>query len=434
MRGYADGMQKLTHAARVPPRMPVRAAVAVVLLILALPARADEPAAGWYSGSGVDATGLTVLRAFDDSNALAGGFGGVVMRTSDTGLTWSRLTPPGTISVRDLASADGQTIYALDNRGGVKRSADAGVSWAPISTKPATAPVAILRFGDNSVLAVGRRALALSGDGGDSFAKVTPKLAPRDILRAVDRAGAAVMVSGSRTLLVSTDGARKWNHMKLPPLARGDGLLAVDFTAPRQGFALSALRRLFRTKDAGHDWTELLGSGGAGTDLAFSDPQNGYLAAPGFANRYDGVVMRTSDGGSTWRPQLVAPRFLSRVAIGGGTAFALANEGSALFATRSGGDSGTPVEVGFRATKKRVRRGGFVTIRGRVTPPASVKQVVISVRAAGRWQARIVKVGSKAVFTSKFKLQRTSAFIAQVLGDGATTGAGTHPVFVRVSR
>jgi photosystem II stability/assembly factor-like uncharacterized protein len=284
------------------------------------------------------------------------------------------------------------------------------------------------------MLLITRRRLQLSTDLGKTFAAVTPKLTRTDFLRDFDSAGSAAVVSGPRTLLVSGDG-RAWKHMRLPPLGHGDDvLLSVDFTGPRTGFVLTAFHRLFRTRDAGHHWTELLGNAGAGISLAMSDGRNGWIAAPGFGNRYDGAVLATSDGGATWRPQIVAPRFVSKVAAAGGTGYLVGNEGSALFATSDGGDAGTEVGVGFRPSPRAVRRGRFVTIRGRVTPGEPGRTVAVSMRSARRWIVRSATTGSSGVFQVRFKLARSAVFVAQVPSDATHRGAGTRPVLVRVTR
>src|SRR5439155_8802561 len=106
---------------------------------------------------------------------------------------------------------------------------------------------------------------------------------------------ATVVVCGPHTLLVSSDAALTWRHLPLPALARGDSVQSVDFVTPRSGLLLTNFRDLWRTADAGRHWRLDLANAGAGADLSFSDPRHGWLSAPGFANRFDGYVLRTID-------------------------------------------------------------------------------------------------------------------------------------------
>jgi photosystem II stability/assembly factor-like uncharacterized protein len=405
------------------------AALAALSALLVLPARADAPA-GWAAGTGVQGS-LTVLRAVSSSVALAGGFDGALVRTTDGGATWATLTPPSDAPVRDLASTDGQTLYALDARGAVRRSNDAGVTWSELTVTGGVDPLAVTAFRGGHVLLTGRRSLLRSSDQGNSFESVTPKLAGTDVFRGADRAGEDLVVFGSRALLVSTDDARTWRHLRLPRLERGDGLLAADFVGARVGYVLTSFRHIYRTSDAGHHWRDLLGTGGAGTDVSFADARNGWLAAPGFANRFDGYVLHTTDGGSTWRPQAVSPRFLSKVGTSRGVAYALANEGRALYSTGNGGESGRAISVGFRPVPRVARRGSRVTIRGRIAP-ATRAGVVVSMRSAGRWIARYVRSNGRGIFAARFTVQRRAAFVVQVPAVAGHGSAATKPVTVPV--
>ena len=373
---------------------------------------------------------FTVLRAVSSTLAFAAGNGGALARTQDSGQSWSSVNPPASAQIRDVASPDGQKIYVIDSSGGLERSTDGGSSYQSLSTAGIT-PSAVVAIGADRVLLVGRRSLLLSAGAGDRFRRVTPQLAKKDILSSADRAPGALFAYGARALLVSTDAARTWRHMKLPRLARSDSLRRVDFVAPRLGYVLTGTRRVFKTRDAGHHWAELLSTGGAGGDLAFSDPRHGYLTAPGFAYRFNGAILRTSDGGATWRPQIVAPGFLQAVATAGSTDYALA-EGSSLYATRTGGDAGAPSRLTFTPSARKLGRSGTVTLKGRLTPADGGEEVVVSAHSSRRWITRLVTIASNGAWKSTWRLNRSTAFVAQVLGDADHAGAGTRADFVRV--
>jgi photosystem II stability/assembly factor-like uncharacterized protein len=411
-------------------RLTLLAASVAALAVLGLPAAANAPST-WTAGRGVEGS-FTVL-ATADGIGWAGGFAGALARTTDGGRTWATATPPSSAGIRDIATDDGQTIFALDARGSVFRSTDAGTTWTTLAPTGGMHPIALSAFGGDRLLLVGRRSLLYSGDAGNTFKAVTPKLAKADLFTAADEAGGSPVVSGPHSLLISNDLGLHWQHMRLPPLARGDALLDADFVVQRGGFVLTAFRQVFRTGDAGHHWTELLGTGGAGADIAFSDPQHGYLAAPGFANRFDGFVLYTNDAGASWRPQPVASRFLSKVAAQPrGPAYAIANEGTALFATRIGSETGKPITVGFRPAPRAPLRGGTVAIRGRVAPAVKNAGVAVSMRSAGRWIARYVRTDANGVFTTNFVVQRTAAFVVQVPAGGGHGSAASKPVIVEV--
>jgi photosystem II stability/assembly factor-like uncharacterized protein len=422
MGAYPDGMQRLT----------LLASIAAALLALALPSVAAAPTS-WHEGKGVTGS-FTALRAASSFVAVAGANDGRLIRTDDGGRTWTETTPPSTAGLRDIATSDGDTVYTLDARNSVKRTKDGGSTWDEPVDASALRPRGLVAWTGGHLLIVGSKSLSLSSDSGDKYTDVTPNLATTDAFRGGRRGGGVVVVYGPRTLLVSDPGAKTWKHVKLPRLEKGDALIGADFIAPRVGFVLTSFRHVYRTRDAGHHWTDLLGTGGAGADMSFTDEYNGWLAAPGFASRFDGYVLHTSDGGSTWRPQPVSPRFLSKVAAMDDGAFAIGNEGSAMFMTHNFGDAGKRMTVGFRPVPRRARRGGTVTIRGRVDPGQRGVGVAVSMRSARRWIVRYVTTGEDGVFVASFTVQRRAAFVAQVATGSGHTSAATPPVFVPVGK
>src|SRR5207244_3038073 len=108
-----------------------------------------------------------------------------------------------------------------------------------------------------------------------SFQPVRRKAVRRAILFDVDSAGGWLFAYGPRTLFASRDGGRGWRRLRRPdhrPLA------AVDFVTSRSGFALGKGGRVWRTRDRGQHWKELLATGTDGaTELAFSSPLEGYV-------------------------------------------------------------------------------------------------------------------------------------------------------------
>src|SRR3954452_25238364 len=413
MRGYSDGMQRLGPFA----------CVLACAGLLALPAAADPPL-GWQAGSGVQGS-FSALRA-GTGLGIAGGFSGAVAFTTDGGATWTTTSPPSDAQVRGVAATGPNALFALDGRGVLWRSHDAGVTWAQLQPAGGVHPVALDVVGGRLVV-VARRSLLVSIDAGDSFASATPKLARADAFTGIK----GRVVFGPHSLLVSATNGRSWQHLRLPPLTHGDSLLAADFPVARAGYVLSAFRRLYFTPDAGHHWTERLGTGGAGADLAFSDLTHGYLAAPGFANRFDDYVLYTNDAGGSWRPERVSPGFLSHVAASGATAYAIGNEGAGLFATRVGAEPGRRITVGFRPVPRIARLRARVTIRGRLTPNTRAP-VVVSMRSSGRWLTRFHYASARGVFTARFVVQRNAWFVAQVLPGAGHGPAATKPVLVLV--
>jgi hypothetical protein len=261
----------------------------------------------------------------------------------------------------------------------------------------------------------------------------------------VDRAGDVIVAHGPTTLLMSRDGGKAWRVVRRPdhrPLA------TVDFVTARHGFALGKGGRAWRTRNGGRTWREVLAIGTDGAlEVAFSDTRNGYVAARDlFFARGSGrpdYVLRTTDGGATWRPQLVTGhgRVLALVAAAGG-ADQLLDSDSELFRTRSGGDARKRTTMRLIARRKRLKKRGRVTLRGRLSHARAGDQVVVSKanidprsrKGANDWDFKSVRVRSGGSFTVGWTIRRSTAFVAQWPGDGARRGAGSRVVKVRVPK
>jgi photosystem II stability/assembly factor-like uncharacterized protein len=219
----------------------------------------------------------------------------------------------------------------------------------------------------------------------------------------------------------------------------GESLVRVDFPTARLGFALTDDGRVWKTRTRGRRWREILSVGSElGRDLAFSDVNHGYVAVREFGSERGGYLMRTSDGGTTWRAQLVDPSPIltdGLAAPGDHTALAVSAAGH-LLATDTGGDLGQHSDL--RLTIHRARPGlpGVVTLNGRLTPADGGETVVVSERVIGsnRWDFREYKVAANGAFSVFVTVKKTTLFVAQWAGDDTRIGAGSHVVRVGVGK
>ena len=115
-----------------------------------------------------------------------------------------------------------------------------------------------------------------------------------------------------------TDQGARWSSISLPlarrasrrhgrrvPAEPGVAIGSVAFTSSDGGMLLDSEGRLWKTRDGGRAWSEVLSAGGSeGVQLAFANPTEGFMAVRRFgADSADAYVLRTTDGGATWHPQ-----------------------------------------------------------------------------------------------------------------------------------
>ncbi|MDQ3936332.1 MAG: hypothetical protein M3340_17065 [Actinomycetota bacterium] len=381
----------------------------------------------------------TRLRLTSQSTVFAPGASGSVARTNDSGATWDRVGAPTTNDIVDVAFPTAGLGYAVDTDGAVFRTDDGGASWA-ILGESGVRPRAISASGDgNTVLLFGPTGIRRSANGGANFDPVESRAVVRAGLDDVDRtADNAIYAYGKRAIVFSTNEGQSWTAMRRPS---SSAIEDVDFVDRKTGYVLTSGGRLWRTTNRGVKWAEIISLGQANAyELAFGDKNNGYLAIDGFGGLGAGWVLHTSDGGASWRPQLVSKTPLttspgSLTAAPGDVAYALVGF-SDMLTTGSGGDAATASALTLSTKTRRLARKGKVRVDGKVAPAAPGALVSVSTRelTSGAWRRQIVPVRSDGTFATNWTVRRSAVFVAQWAGDQGLNGDGSPPLRVTVGR
>src|SRR4051794_30599146 len=369
--------------------------------------------------------------------AFAPGADGTLAKTVDGGQTWTRGNVSTSEDVRDVSFPTNLAGYALDSAGGLFRTRDGGATWRPLDTGSTANASAVAAGGPGTVVLAGPRGIRRSTDAGDTFSAIANRAVARAGLTAIDLAGSTLVASGPRAIFRSADRGRTWRAVRRP--SPNGFARAVDFVDARTGFWLDDDGRVFRTRNGGRSWSQLLGVGTSDAyGMAFSSATRGYLVFNRFgdATTPSGFLLRTSDGGATWHPQFVvsAPIPGAGVAAGrGGIDYLLGGE-SGLLSSRTGGDAGRASTVTLNP-RRAVRRPSTITVTGRLAPARGNERVTVSILAPGsnRWQHQTVRTAATGAFTTSWRVRRgTTRFVAQWAGDFRSRGDGSAPLAVRV--
>lgn len=267
-----------------------------------------------------------------------------IYRSTDGGSTWQSVytLPQGANipAVGVIAFANQTLGYAALGGTGtcwsggctdlILRTQDGGTSWQAVSqgvytntpitgiTAPKTGPgggiTQIVAFGSRNVAVANMYGIAVSHDGGVSW---------------VDAQRAGRSPQGTFSSLAYTDGAGLLAAgssylLRLPPKGRWEQVwpspqpVAIDFLNASEGYGIgpqSRLGQVMRTVDGGQTW-KVVGRlpTGFGTYLSFAGVRRGWVAAP------DAPVSRilsTSDGGARWRTVNTAAATYLRLFPGG---------------------------------------------------------------------------------------------------------------------
>jgi photosystem II stability/assembly factor-like uncharacterized protein len=359
--------------------------------------------------------------------AFALGAAGALARTNDGGRTWQRVSVSTDSEIRDVSFPTQEIGYVLAEDGGLQRTANGGGSYRVLDPGGAAARAVVAPDGQQ-VLLIGPRGVRRSGDSGATFTAVTDKVASKASLFSGEAVGNTAFAWGSKTLIASDDGGRRWQKLTLP--AKKTGIRAVDFVSKDAGWLLDSRGLLFLTRNRGKKWTESVSTGPGGNDpygMSFSGVQKGYLLT-----RSKGLL-RTSDTGKTWRPQLVARSALNDIAATPGNADVALRTPGELFGTDTGGDQGAATSLSLKTkTPTLGKKGGRVTVTGKISPPKGAESITVGLRVGGRWTQQTVKASSDGTFTTAWTVSKTSILVAQWSGDGVRRSAGSAPLTITV--
>ena len=393
----------------------------------------NDVGATWATIGGRLTPSFTRIRGASEKVAYVAGKDGAAAKTVDGGKTWVNIAAPASEDVIDLAFPTTTTGYALDDANGVSRTADGGSSWQILNPGTPRPPQAIAAASAKKVVLVGPRGISRSTDGGGSFARVRGRRVSRAKLFDADTTGSTVFAYGARIVLKSTTAGRTWSKVRQP---RRTATASLDFVSKKVGFMLSQDGRVWKTRNGGKRWVDLIGVGtDDGVSLSFSSSKKGYLVVSRFGDEKGGYLLRTRDGGNTWQPQLLASAQVTSIGAAAGTDYALAGDNQ-LFFTNSGGNQGARSKVEIKTKRKKVKRRSVIKVTGKVSGAQQGEQVLVARRFRGEtgWDFETATIAANGTFTTSWKIRKASNFIAQFAGDADHSGSGSRGVKVGIKK
>jgi photosystem II stability/assembly factor-like uncharacterized protein len=238
--------------------------------------------------SGVNAR-LRGVSAVNERVAWASGSGSTVLRTSDGGTTWQKLSvTQEKLDFRDIDAINQGTAYTLSIGNGpasrIYKTVDGGANWT-------------LQFRNEDPKAFADAMSFWDADHGIVIGD---------------------SVDGQFWILMTSDGGRVWSRVPvkaLPPALPNEGAFAASGTNIAVygkthawiGLGAAARSRVLRTMDGGRTWkvfeTPIRSAASAGIfSIAFRDEKHGVIVGGDYQKETEAVdnLAITSDGGATW--------------------------------------------------------------------------------------------------------------------------------------
>jgi photosystem II stability/assembly factor-like uncharacterized protein len=257
--------------------------------------------------SGVTAR-LRGISAVSSRVAWASGSGSTVLRTTDGGATWQKLTVTSdALDFRDVDAIDSETAYVLSIGTGqasrIYKTIDGGKTWT-------------LQFKNENPKAFFDAMSFWDSEHGIVFGD---------------------SIDGSLDILTTENGGRLWSRLStstLPAALPNEGAFAASGTNVAVfgknyawiGTGAAAKARVLRTSDRGRTWqtaeTPLAAGPSTGIfSIAFRDAKNGVIVGGDYTKESEAVknLAFTTDGGATWKLAQGLSGFRSVVAYVPGT-------------------------------------------------------------------------------------------------------------------
>jgi photosystem II stability/assembly factor-like uncharacterized protein len=241
------------------------------------------------------------------------GNGGVILKSSDAGATWSRQVPT-TFNLFGVAFS-GTTGFAVGANGTVLKSVDLGAHWSPVVVPQAASATLhdVAMLDALRVRMVGTfGVLVVSDDGGATWTKITT--GTTSALNSIAFSGSDGWVVGDLGTTFGThDGGASWYRVSAGEIPTGNRLLGVSrrsqpATLDASGaVAVGVNGTVIRAATTADSLAWVLENAGASFDLnAVSFPLGQVVFAVG-SNSGVGAVVASNDGGVTWNVPQTSP-------------------------------------------------------------------------------------------------------------------------------
>jgi photosystem II stability/assembly factor-like uncharacterized protein len=229
----------------------------------------------WNPQSYPDMEGYFGGVCFSDSiNGWVVGSHGIILHTTNGGITWTRQTSGTLVQLNTVFCIDVNLVWIVGMNGVILHTTNGGTTWTSQISSVSTHIWDIFLLDSEIGFAVGGYCAGC-----------------------VDKPGYGGYI------LHTTNGGAVWNIQKLDTTILG--LFGVYFTNFNTGTVVGTGGNILHTTDGGVTWTrQNSGTTNDLLDVFFTDENTGTVAGGNFYDNYlGGIILRTINGGSTWIKQ-----------------------------------------------------------------------------------------------------------------------------------
>lgn len=207
-------------------------------------------------------TSLNAVYSLDANNGWAVGNNGVLLKTSNGGVSWLSQGSPTSCNLRAVTFIDANRGYISGDSGSLFRTDNGGGTWAKVAVPAVDSLKSISAVAPSLVIVCGENGTILKSIDGATFRLVATGKVSTDLLSVCLFDSNVGWACGSEgTLLKTLDGGDTWNRISITTqdsngvrVSVTGRLNSIKFVNLNDGWAVGDTGLILRTTDGGSTW------------------------------------------------------------------------------------------------------------------------------------------------------------------------------------
>lgn len=194
----------------------------------------------WQEGTSGVATVLNDVDYYSSTLAIAVGNGGVILKSTDGGITWSSLTSSTTEDLYDVAMASATVGWAVGEDTKIMKTTDGGTTWTNVATTGIDAR-SVDAVSTSVVWVAGKSGTVLrSTNGGTTWSDLSAAVASTNVISTIDAiSSTTAYIGGQNALFMRTaDSGVTWTSLTATAFDAGESISDISMYTTSYGVAV----------------------------------------------------------------------------------------------------------------------------------------------------------------------------------------------------
>ncbi len=248
------------------------------------------------------------------SYAVAVGELGLILRSTDNGEHWTKISSGTKVALNSVSIAENGTGWIVGLYGTVLKTTDFGLTWSPQSTGNSSFYYSVITpDGVKCYIGVSNGRLIKSADGGETWTLTSTNSTKHVRCVFTDGSGVIFLAQDGGVIQKSSDNGTTWS---IKSTGITNALSKISFLG-NLGFALGTYGKLLRSTDSGDTWTLVtINTTSSLADVLIIDANHVLISYyDNFLRSSDGGITFTKDSKTPWRDSSLVYAAISALAM-----------------------------------------------------------------------------------------------------------------------